>query len=144
MKQNINEIKKMQRLAGLITESEYQESLLKEMDDESALNLLISSIPHSDLYNTDYNTWESAMFISYEDLDDLDDISLSKEEYDKVHNDLKDNDLAYFVRNFTVQDGEEQRHEEELEKDVEYFKTQYAVNDEQAKAMKYLVDSHIV
>ena len=30
MKQNINEIKKMQRIAGLITESEYQESIMKE------------------------------------------------------------------------------------------------------------------
>ena len=30
MKQNINEIKKMQRIAGLITESEYQESLTTE------------------------------------------------------------------------------------------------------------------
>ena len=31
MKQNINEIKKMQRLAGLITESEYQESMMNEV-----------------------------------------------------------------------------------------------------------------
>ena len=30
MKQNINEIKKMQRIAGLITESEYQESMMNE------------------------------------------------------------------------------------------------------------------
>jgi hypothetical protein len=32
MKKQINEIKKMQRIAGLITESEYQESLLNEND----------------------------------------------------------------------------------------------------------------
>jgi len=30
MKKQINEIKKMQRLAGLITESEYQESIMNE------------------------------------------------------------------------------------------------------------------
>jgi hypothetical protein len=30
MKKQINEIKKMQRLAGLITESEYQESMMNE------------------------------------------------------------------------------------------------------------------
>lgn len=30
MKQNINEIKKMQRIAGMITESEYQESMMSE------------------------------------------------------------------------------------------------------------------
>ena len=33
MKQPINEIKKMQRLAGLITESEYQESIISEESD---------------------------------------------------------------------------------------------------------------
>jgi len=33
MKQPINEIKKMQRLAGLITESEYQESIIGEESD---------------------------------------------------------------------------------------------------------------
>jgi len=33
MKQQINEIKKMQRLAGLITESEYQESIISEESD---------------------------------------------------------------------------------------------------------------
>ena len=30
MKQNINEIKRMQRIAGIITESEYQKSLVNE------------------------------------------------------------------------------------------------------------------
>ena len=34
MKQQINEIKKMQRLAGLITESEYQESLVNEASSD--------------------------------------------------------------------------------------------------------------
>jgi len=33
MKKQINEIKKMQRLAGLITESEYQESIISEESD---------------------------------------------------------------------------------------------------------------
>jgi len=33
MKKQINEIKKMQRLAGLITESEYQESIIGEESD---------------------------------------------------------------------------------------------------------------
>jgi len=48
MKQNINEIKRMQRIAGLITESEYQKSLMnealtadelyKEFEEEDLLN----------------------------------------------------------------------------------------------------------
>ena len=33
MKTQINEIKRMQQLAGLITESEYQESLMNEDED---------------------------------------------------------------------------------------------------------------
>jgi len=33
MKQPINEIKRMQRIAGLITESEYQESMMNEKSD---------------------------------------------------------------------------------------------------------------
>jgi len=37
MKKQINEIKKMQRLAGLITESEYQESLLNENNNYDIL-----------------------------------------------------------------------------------------------------------
>ena len=39
MKKQLNEIKKMQRLAGLITESEYQESLMNENDNSKAETL---------------------------------------------------------------------------------------------------------
>ena len=34
MKQPINEIKRMQRIAGLITEGEYQEAVMNESDDD--------------------------------------------------------------------------------------------------------------
>jgi hypothetical protein len=40
MKKQINEIKRMQLIAGLITESEYQESLMNEMSEEEVLNIL--------------------------------------------------------------------------------------------------------
>ena len=39
MKQNINEIKKMQLLAGLITEGEYRDSLMKNEEVEEGLSL---------------------------------------------------------------------------------------------------------
>ena len=39
MKQPINEIKKMQRLAGIITESEYRESLVNENSDTVTIEL---------------------------------------------------------------------------------------------------------
>jgi hypothetical protein len=40
MKKPINEIKKMQRLAGLITESEYQESQISEDRDKKIISIL--------------------------------------------------------------------------------------------------------
>jgi len=44
MKKQLNEIKRMQLIAGLITESEYQESLMNEeneaMSEEEVLNIL--------------------------------------------------------------------------------------------------------
>jgi hypothetical protein len=39
MKKQINEIRRMQQLAGLITESEYQESLMNENDNSKAETL---------------------------------------------------------------------------------------------------------
>ena len=38
MKQNINEIKRMQRIAGLITETEYRESLINEASEDEVPN----------------------------------------------------------------------------------------------------------
>lgn len=51
MKQQINEIKKMQLIAGLITESEYQESLINEVDEAKKSNLE----PESDFDAEDFS-----------------------------------------------------------------------------------------
>jgi len=71
MKKPINEIKKMQRLAGLITESEYQESLMNEDfdmedDDDFDLNAAFEASPMSHSYNDVLNVIED-----YEDEDIL-------------------------------------------------------------------------
>lgn len=43
MKKPINEIKRMQRIAGLITESEYQESFLSKFANDSRVNLTVGA-----------------------------------------------------------------------------------------------------
>jgi hypothetical protein len=48
MKKNINEIAKFQRLAGLITESEYQEEIMK---DEEKIKEALSPEAYERMYN---------------------------------------------------------------------------------------------
>jgi hypothetical protein len=48
MKKNINEIAKLQRLAGLITESEYQEEVMK---DEEKIKESLSPEAYESMYN---------------------------------------------------------------------------------------------
>jgi hypothetical protein len=121
MKRQINEIKKMQRLAGLITESEYQESMMSKdtLSDDDIVKKLSDHVTNSELYKSDFNEWENNLF---------------------------DNDDAkpfdYFVRNWTVLDGEQSRHEDEANKDINYWMNEYSVNEEIANLMKQLVDSN--
>jgi hypothetical protein len=69
---------------------------------------------------------------------------ISKEEFNNLHNKLNDNyDFNYFVRNWNVLDDEETRHEEDMNKDLEYFKTSYNVDDETADIMKKVVDKFL-
>jgi hypothetical protein len=68
------------------------------------------------------------------------DISLTKQEYEAVHNALENDGYAYFVRNFTTGDGEDERHEDDIDQSLEYFQDTYDVDVEQAMAMKFLVD----
>jgi len=112
--------------------------------EQEALDFLGEYVPYPELYKNDYGTWETAMFNSYDDIveDDVvdEDISLTKQEYEAVHNALENNDYAYFVRNFTAGDDEESRHENEIDQSLEYFQDTYDVGIEQAAAMKFLVD----
>jgi len=55
MKQPINEIKKMQRLAGLITESEYQESMINESNDFGNFE---GTLEDFGIYDESTNTFE--------------------------------------------------------------------------------------
>lgn len=122
--------------------------------NEEAL-LLFSLSKYVEGYNTykrDYNTWELALFYTYNEwLDafkprdfELEKVSLSPEEWDDLHNKLQDNyKFNYFVRNFTTKDEEEQRYEDEIGKDPQYFIDTYKVNAKVASIMKELIDNYI-
>lgn len=112
--------------------------------EQEALDFLSEYVPYPELYKNDYETWELAMFNTYDDLleNDLDeDITLTKQEYEVVHNALENDGYAYFVRNFTTGDGEDERHEDDIDQSLEYFQDTYDVDIEQAMAMKFLVDN---
>lgn len=112
--------------------------------EETALEFLSEYVPYPELYKNDYNTWELAMFESYDDLleNPIDyDITLSPKEFNAVHDALADSNYAYFVRNFTTGDEEDSRHEDDIDQSIEYFEETYDVSTRQALAMKFLVDN---
>jgi len=112
--------------------------------EKSALEYLGEFVPYPELYKNDYEVWELAMFDSYDTLpeDAIEDynLTLSKQEFDTIHDALEGDNYAYFVRNFTTGDEEETRHEDDIDQSLEYFQETYDVNYKQSCAMKYLVD----
>ena len=93
MKPQINEIKKMQRLAGLITESEYQESMMNESNDFGNFIGTLEDFGEFDestntfeveIGSDAYNDYMDANFPEYED-----DESVADEGYDKWLEDIK-------------------------------------------------------
>jgi len=72
MKQNINEIKKMQRLAGLITESEYQESLMNEKIQNKYINVNIEDGEEYPTLNKEAITSYLKSIINPEYIEDVD------------------------------------------------------------------------
>ena len=144
------EFLRMQMLAGIITESEYKAKLNETTDWESlnkSVKELSKQVIRPDLYENNFNIWEMALFYDYDEAVNNDFIEadeISKEEFNDLHNKLDDNyNFNYFVRNWTVLDDEESRHEEDMNKDLEHFKNTYNVDDKTAKTMKNLVDTFL-
>jgi hypothetical protein len=144
------EILKMKKLAGLLTEGEYSKALLRETDWallRKYVDELSKQVVRPDLYKSNFNVWEMALFYEYDEAVNKGFIKadeISKEEFNNLHNKLNDNyDFNYFVRNWNVLDDEETRHEEDMNKDLEYFKTSYNVDDETADIMKKVVDKFL-
>ena len=141
---------RMQMLAGIITESQ-QKAKLNEGTDWALLRKYVEELSKNvvrpDLYKSNFNVWEMALFYDYDEAVNNNFIEadeISKEEFNNLHNELDDNyNFNYFVRNWTVLDDEETRHEEDMNKDLEYFKTLYDVDDKTADIMKKLVDTFL-
>ena len=115
------EFLRMQMLAGIITESEYKAKLNETTDWESlnkSVKELSKQVIRPDLYENNFNIWEMALFYDYDEAVNNDFIEadeISKEEFNDLHNKLDDNyNFNYFVRNWTVLDDEESRHEEDM------------------------------
>lgn len=129
------EFKRMQKLAGLINE-ETDWNLLRKYVDE-----LSNYVTRPDLYKNDFPTWEKALF-NDDYNDEENEIEIPEDEYNNLRDELNNNfNFNYFVRNWTVLDDEQSRHEDEINKDIEYFKTEYNVDDKIANIMKKIVDN---
>lgn len=108
------------------------------------LDELSKYVSRPDMYKSDFNVWEEALFYDYDKAmsNQFVGINMPKEEFNKLHNELQNRyNFNYFVRNWTVLDDEESRHEDEKGKDVGYFKDKYMVNDKIANIMKKIVDT---
>jgi hypothetical protein len=143
---------RMQMLAGIITESQYKAKLNENEETDWALlrkyvEELSKNVVRPDLYKSNFNVWEIAIFYDYDEAVNnkfIEADEISKEEFNNLHNELNDNyNFNYFVRNWTVLDDEESRHEEDMNKDLEYFKTLYDVDDKTADIMKKLIDTFL-
>jgi hypothetical protein len=143
-KQFINEVKRMQQLAGIpLNESEINWALLN-----SYVNELSKQVVRPDLFKNNFIVWEDALFYNYDEAIDkgfIEGNEISKEEFNELHNMLNNNfNFNYFVRNWTVLDDEESRHEDDKDKNIEHFKTTYNVDDKTADIMKKIVDTFII
>jgi hypothetical protein len=143
---------RMQMLAGIITEGQYKAKLNENEKTDWALlrkyvEELSKNVVRPDLYKSNFNVWEIAIFYDYDEAVNnkfIEADEISKEEFNNLHNELNDNyNFNYFVRNWTVLDDEESRHEEDMNKDLEYFKTLYDVDDKTADIMKKLIDTFL-
>ena len=138
------EIKCMQKLAGILNESVLNEmniNLLKKYVD-----VLSKQVIQPNTFKNNFQIWETALFYDYNEAvkeEFIDTNKISEEEFNKLHNELNSESnypFNYFVRNWTVMDDEETRHEEDKNQDLDYFKTTYNVDDKTASIMKKIID----
>ena len=154
----------MQKLAGLITESELKQKLnenesevgdLMDLDiinnysnQEKLVDYLGQYVTRPDIYKTNPEYWENMLFNTYDEWMDSygsdEEIESDQEEWDNIHNEMQDNyEYNYFVRNFAVGDDEDSRHEDDINQDIKYFINKYNIPNHVAMIMKKLVDEYL-
>jgi hypothetical protein len=143
------EIKHMQKLAGILNEVlKMNRYLIKKYLAvlEEYLDILSKQVVRPDLFKNNFQIWESALFYDYNEAlknQFIKTSDISEEEFNKLHNELNSESnypFNYFVRNWFVTDGEQARHEEDENQDLNYFKTTYNVDDKTASIMKNIID----
>lgn len=96
-----------------------------------------------ELYNNDITTFENIMFqIPYDKLYEPD---ISEEEYNNLYKKFEDEidtSLAYLIRNFTIGDDEQSRHNDEKGLDIKNFMERYDVNYENAYIINLLINGN--
>jgi len=150
----MKDIIRMNQLAGLITEGQAKK-MMKVLNEnntnllEKYVNILSKQVIQPNMFKNNFRIWEPALFYDYDEAVKnkmIETNKISKEEFNKLHNELNSESnypFNYFVRNWTVMDDEETRHEEDKNQDLNYFKTTYNVDDKTASIMKKIVDTFL-
>lgn len=129
-------------------------NLDKSIENETKLVFYLSKyVDYPDLFDKDITLWETILWYDYDEAleniekDDLDEMGFdqySKEEWNKIHDDLNDNyNFNFFVRNWMIGDDEQTRHINDINQDIQYFKDKYDVNITRAHIMKKLIDDYL-
>ena len=91
------------------------------------------------MFNT-YDEWINNWKPDEEEIESAPD----QEEWDSIHNEMQDKyNYNYFVRNFTIGDEEDTRHEDDIHKGIQHFMDIYNVPNHIAIVMKKLVDEYL-
>lgn len=155
------EFHRMVKLAGIqemeiFKPSKYPSELfnldISYENEEKLIAALAKQVDGYDIYENNHGLWENVLLYTYDDWidmyepdeEDLADVSITPEEWNTLHNKMSNNfNFNYFVRNFSVGDGEQTRHEDDINKDIEYFRDTYDVDYDTARLMKKIVDDYL-
>jgi hypothetical protein len=120
-------------------------------NQDKLIDFLSKYVTKPDIYQTNHGYWEDMLFDTYDkwvntyqpDKERIESAPDQKE-WDSIHNEMQDNyNYNYFVRNFSVGDEEDTRHEGDIHQDIQYFINKYDVSNDIAMIMKKLVDEYL-
>jgi hypothetical protein len=115
------------------------------------IDFLGQYVTRPDIYKNENGIWEGILFNTYDEWinnwkPDEEEIESApdQEEWDSIHNEMQDKyNYNYFVRNFTIGDEEDTRHEDDIHKGIQHFMDIYNVPNHIAIVMKKLVDEYL-
>lgn len=120
-------------------------------NQEKLIDFLGKYVTRSDIYESNFNHWENMLLYDYNfwinayepDQEEIESAP-NQEEWNHIHDEIENKyEYNYFVRNFSVGDEEDTRHEDDINQNIEYFIDKYNVPEFIAKIMKKLVDEYL-